>query len=134
MKKMGYRFVLRKFTYPSQAEPNGILPFTSWWDNKGVAPCYKPFRLALRIRGSGGNNILPTDADITSWLPGDNLYDSKVYLPAQMTPGQYLLDLAIIDDTEKPRIRLPIEGRLEDGWYQLGKVQIIPRKWKAANR
>jgi len=130
LKRMGYRFVLRKFTYPSSVEPNGTIAFTSWWDNKGVAPCYKPFRLALRLAGSGGGAILPTEADISSWLPGDNLYDGKVFLPIDTPPGAYEIDLAIIDETNQPRVRLAIEGRRDDGWYRLGSIKVTPRSWK----
>lgn len=130
LKKMGYRFVLRKFTYPASVEPNGALPFTSWWDNKGVAPCYKPFRLALRLKGEGTCKMLPTGADINSWLPGDNLYDGKVFIPIDTAPGEYALELAIIDENREPRIQLAIEGRRDDGWYRLGSIQVAPRAWK----
>lgn len=133
LKRMGYRFVLRKFTYPRQVEPNGTLTFTSWWENKGVAPCYKSFGLALRLRGTDSNTILPTDADIRSWLPGDNLYDDKVFIPITANPGEYELDLAIVDKLYQPRVRLAIEGRREDGWYRLGKLTIAPRSWKAGS-
>ena len=37
LKKMGYRFVLRKFTYDSIIPPQGQIAFTTWWENKGVA-------------------------------------------------------------------------------------------------
>lgn len=129
LKKMGYRLVLRKFTYPEWAEPNGPLPFTSWWENKGVAPCYKPVRLALRIGSPDYQKTFLTDADVTSWLPGDNLYDSQAFLPIDLAPGDYQLDLAIVDETHKPKVRLAIEGRLDDGWYRLGSIKIVPRKW-----
>jgi hypothetical protein len=134
LKKMGYRLVLRKFTYPKTVEPNGPVPFTSWWENKGVAPCYKPFRLALRIRDPRNQKILLTDADITSWLPGDNLYDGRAYAPGELAPGEYGLDLAIVNDMYEPKVRLAIEGRLEDGWYSLGRIQVVPRAWKASNQ
>ena len=130
LNRMGYRLVLRKFTYPASIEPNGTLAFTSWWENKGVAPCYKPFSLALRLIGPDGSEILMTGADINSWLPGDNLYDGKVFVPSDIPPGEYELALAIVDENQKPRVRLAIEGRRNDGWYRLGTVQVIPRSWK----
>ncbi|MBK7713720.1 MAG: DUF4832 domain-containing protein [Bacteroidales bacterium] len=43
LKKMGYRFVLRRFTCPENVKLNEKLSFTTWWENKGVAPCYKDF-------------------------------------------------------------------------------------------
>jgi hypothetical protein len=133
LKRMGYRFVLRKFTYPSQVEPNGTLLFTSWWDNKGVAPCYKPFRLALRLRGEETRTTLLTDADVTSWLPGDNLYDSAVFVSGKIPSGRYDLDLAIVDENVQPKVKLAIEGGRDDGWYRLGELRVVPRSWKTGN-
>ncbi|UCF38818.1 MAG: DUF4832 domain-containing protein [Acidobacteriota bacterium] len=130
LKRMGYRFVLRRFTYPEEVEPSGRLRFTSWWDNKGVAPCYKPFRLALRLSGPISHEVFLTEADITVWLPGDNVFDSSVFLPLEMEAGSYSLDLAIVDENLEPKVRLAIEGRLEDGWYRLGEIGVVPRSWK----
>ncbi len=131
LKRMGYRFVLRRFTYPAVVEPNGKLSFTSWWENKGVAPCYKRFPLALRLRGARRTAVLETDADIREWLPGDNLYDDAVFVPFDMPLGDYELDLAMLDPrTRKPKIRLAIEGRREDGWYRLGKIEVGPRSYQ----
>jgi hypothetical protein len=125
LRKMGYRFALRKFTYPSEVRPQGKLAFTTWWENKGVAPCYRDFPLALRLKGAARTAVLLTDADIRGWLPGDNLFDSAVFLPLDMPEGDYDLDLAIVDrDTRLPRIRLAIEGRGEDGWYNMGKITV----------
>jgi hypothetical protein len=123
--KMGYRFVLRKFTYPSVLNPNSKLSFTSWWDNKGVAPCYKKFPLALRLKNDEKAVILVTNADITTWLPGDNLYDDTVLVPADMPIGEYDLQIGIIDpQSNKPKVKLAISGKQDDGWYYLGKIKI----------
>jgi len=125
LNRMGYRFVLRKFTYPDRVRPGGTLAFTSWWENKGVAPCYRPFRLALRLRGSENSTLLVTSADLRSWLPGDNLYDSGVTLPTGIAPGEYALDLAILDERfDEPHVKLAIAGRRSDGWYPLGSIEV----------
>jgi hypothetical protein len=124
LSKMGYRFVLRKFTYPAAINPNGKLPFTSWWDNRGVAPCYKKFPLALRLKNDKKTKILITDADITTWLPGDNLYDDSVLVPSDLPVGEYNLQIGIIDPlSNKPKVQLAIEAKLPDGWYHLGKIK-----------
>ena len=126
LKRMGYRFVLRKFTFPAAAAPRARLAFTSWWENKGVAPAYRRFPLALRLRGKR-TEVLTTGADIRGWLPGDNLYDGVVFVPPDMPHGEYALDLALLDPfTGKPAIRLAIAGRREDGWYELGRIQVVP--------
>ncbi|MCP5109560.1 MAG: DUF4832 domain-containing protein [bacterium] len=127
LKKMGYRFVLRKFTYPPEVAPNEKLPFTTWWENKGVAPCYKRFPLALRLTNGTRTEVLKTDADIREWLPGDNLYDDAVFVPFGMPEGNYDLDIALLDPrTRKPKVKLAIEGITNDSWYRLGKIKVGP--------
>ena len=122
---MGYRFVLRKFTYTNRLKPGSKLSFTSWWDNKGVAPCYRKFPLALRLTNNKESQILITDADIRTWLPGDNLYDNTVLIPSDMPRGQYDLQIGIIGPrSNKPKVKLAISGKQPDGWYQLGKIKI----------
>jgi len=125
LKSMGYRFLLRKFTYPAQVRPGEKLAFTSWWENKGVAPCYRPFRLALCLGHDEGNILLVTDADLRSWLPGDNLCDSAVLVPGDTAEGQYDLRIGILDERfDEPKVKLAIEGRRPDGWYDLGKIDV----------
>lgn len=125
-KKMGYRLVLRKFTYPENLKSGQKLTFTSWWENNGVAPCYKKYPLAIRLRNAQHSEVLLTDADITGWLPGDNLYDNAVFVPMDMPAGEYDLQIGIVDPrTSNTKIKLPIEGRTNDGWYSLGKLNIL---------
>jgi hypothetical protein len=123
--RMGYRFVLRKFTYPSRVKPGSDLAFTSWWENKGVAPCYRRFRLALRLFSPTDKRILVANADLRSWLPGDNLCDSAIAVPADTAEGPYDLQLGVLDDRfDEPEVKLAIEGRRPDGWYSLGKINV----------
>lgn len=125
LKKMGYRFVLRRFTYPEKVARNGKLDFTSWWENKGVAPCYEPFPLAIRLKNKNEEKIFLTRAHIPKWLPGDNVYDDALFVPMDMQPGEYEVQLALVDRlSHEPRVLLAIEGKDADGWYTMGKIQI----------
>ena len=125
LKRMGYRHVLRKFTFPARIKPGGELTFTSWWENKGVAPCYRPFQLAIRLRHEETHVVLRTDADLRSWLPGDNLFDAAVEVPEDMAEGQYELDIGVLDQRgQRPVVKLAIGGRRPDGWYNLGKINV----------
>ncbi len=125
LKRMGYRFVLRKFTYPATIKPGGELALTSWWENKGVAPCYHPFRLALRLLNEKNEVVLPVPTDLCQWLPGDIVLDEVLSIPAEVPSGEYHLDIGILDtESDQPKIKLAIEGRLADGWYRLGSVQV----------
>jgi len=125
LKKMGYRFVLRKFTYPSIVRPQEKLAFTTWWENKGVAPCYREFPLALRLKNSGRSAVMATGADIRTWLPGDIVYDDGVFVPADLPPGEYDLSVALVDPASRePKVKLAIAGMQADGWYALGKIEV----------
>ncbi|MCE5273327.1 DUF4832 domain-containing protein [bacterium] len=125
LRRMGYRFVLRKFSWPATVRPQGKLAFQTWWENKGVAPCYRQFPLALRLRGNGRSEVLVCDTDIRSWLPGDIIYDDAVCVPLGLPDGEYDLDIAILDPrTRTPKVRLAIAGRMEDGWYPIGKINV----------
>ncbi len=123
LKKMGYRFVLRKFTYPPTVFPQGQLRITSWWENKGVAPIYRAYTYAIRVKNNSHSHVWATDADIRKWLPGDIFFEEKLYLPKDMPPGNYDLEIALVDPVSfDSRIKLAIEGVNAEGWYPMGKV------------
>lgn len=125
LKKMGYRFILRKFTYPEYVFTNGKLSFTSWWENGGVAPCYREYWLAIRLLSPDYSKILVTKADIRKWFPGNNLFDGAVFIPPDMPSGTYVLQIGIIDPlTAQPVISLAIDGKDPEGWYPMGEIEI----------
>ena len=127
LKRMGYRLALRKLTYPARVAPGGALPITSWWENDGVAPCYEDFALALRLAGPGRSVVRTTDARVPSWLPGDSLYDGRVFLPRDLPPGRYELQVGIVDrQSLAPAVKLAIGGRTPDGWYPMGPIDVEP--------
>jgi len=125
LNKMGYRFVLRRFTYPSIVKLQGQLPVTSWWENKGVAPIYKDYKFAVRLKNPERTEILSTCAYLPGWLPGDIVHDEILYIPHDMPTGAYQLEIAIVSPVSyEPRVKLAIAGVNEDGWYPLGKILV----------
>lgn len=123
-KRMGYRFVLRRFEYPKSVAPGGRMQVASWWVNKGVAPVYREYTLALAI----GDAVIATSADVRKWLPGDAIFDGALWVPESLEPGRYKLRIAMLDPaTGKPAIRLAIQGRRPDGWYELGEIEVQTR-------
>ena len=126
-KKMGYRFVLKRLEHPHRAAPGKTLALAMTWENKGVAPCYLKHPVAVKLRNaqSGESITLDTAIDITGWLPGTHQADESLALPPDMPQGEYKILLAFLDPySQKPRIKLAIEGRLADGWYMLSRVKI----------
>lgn len=125
LKKMGYRFVLRSFSYPEFAARGEKVMIKSWWDNRGVAPIYKKYWLALRFKNSQTSQVIITDADVNTWFPGDNLYDDGIFIPRDMQAGKYEIQIAIVDQQEhEPKVKLAIKGMDEDGWYPLGMIDV----------
>jgi len=125
LNKMGYRYVLRKFEYPAFVCRQGQLPFTSLWENIGVAPIYKDYKLAVRLRNEQRTIIFPTATNMRDWLPGDIQYDEKLFIPFDAPIGKYRIEIAVIAPvSHEPRVKLAIDGKTNDGWYSMGEIQI----------
>jgi len=98
-----------------------MAPFSMWWFNAGVAPVYRNYALALAI----GDRVVPLDADVRQWLPGDAVVEGAFPVPRDLAPGRYLLRVALLDSsTRLPAVRLAIAGRQDDGWYQVGEIVV----------
>jgi hypothetical protein len=120
-KKLGYRYILRRFEYPAAAKPGAMIPVSMWWLNAGVAPVYGDYSLALRI----GDAVIRVPVDVRKWLPGDAVYDGTLFLPETVQPGAQRIQVALLSNrTGRPAIKLAIQGLQADGWYDLGAIQI----------
>jgi hypothetical protein len=124
-KKMGYRFILRRLEYPQTVKADQMMPVHMWWLNAGVAPVYRQYILAFQLYSSDRSEIVQLPVDVRKWLPGDAVFDSSIYVPATLSPGDYRVRLALLDPvTRQPAIRLAIKGREPDGWYSLGSIKV----------
>ena len=127
-KKLGYRFVLTEFAYEPEIKKSSQLNCNMNWQNKGVAPVYNPYNLVLHLvskKDSSKMYVLPIDADVRKWLPGNTKLTTSVSLPKEAEAGDYNLQLGLLSPaTNKPAIQLAIEGKTADGWYQLGEIKI----------
>ncbi|WP_020620927.1 S-layer homology domain-containing protein [Paenibacillus daejeonensis] len=128
MRTMGYRFVLEAAKYEAKARPGQQLSVSMLWNNKGVAPFYYEWPLELRLVDHNGHPVARSivgDADVRDWLPGRTEVAGGLPIPAGTAAGQYTLAVAILDpDSGQPGILLANEGRLADGSYPIGSLQI----------
>ena len=123
-RRMGYRFELRRMEYPGSVQAGGTARVQMWWVNAGVAPIYDSYTLAVAFDAGTEHAVTELPVDIRKWLPGDAVVDEAVPVPA-LKPGEYRLRVALLDQrTKKPAIRLGIEGRMENGWYDLGPINL----------
>jgi len=124
--KMGYRIAPRRFTYGHEVKLQEPLLVRSWWENRGVAPPYYDYPVCLRLVGATGAHVIKTDTKATELLPGDHVVAGRYRLPWQVKIGAYKLQLGVMDRTAgRPNIHLGIEGETDDGWYDLGDVEIL---------
>jgi hypothetical protein len=123
-KQIGYRFVLKKLEYPTHVSRESMAQVNMWWFNAGIAPAYYDYRLALEI----GSAVIPLEADIKQWLPGDSVWENTMAVPGDLKPGKYRLRVALLDPaTLVPVIQLAIAGRQNDGWYDMGDIVVDGR-------
>jgi hypothetical protein len=120
-KKIGYRYLLRKLEYPASTPAGAMMPVSMWWLNAGVAPIYSEYTLALAI----DDTIIRLPADVRKWLPGDAVFDGSLWVPEIVKPGTHRLRVGLLSPrTGQPAIRLAIQGRQPDGWYDMGPIEI----------
>ena len=132
LKRMGYRLVLRYITLPIKVRAGDVLKIETEWENLGVAPPYRKYIVAFRLRPFGhrlARGLLikdpNTDVDVRKWLPGRHQVLLDLEIPSTIEPGRYYLDVGILDPyTEEPTVRLAIEGRDGQGWYSLSDLEI----------
>jgi hypothetical protein len=129
LKKFGYRFVLRELTHTAEVRPGGSLLVKSLWENKGVAPIYRPWRLAYRLR-SNADRVVATwrsAANLRNWLPGPHEVEDVVVVPVGVPVATYNLDVAILsEDGKKAHLELGIAGKRSDKWYPISNAIISP--------
>jgi hypothetical protein len=144
-KAFGYRFVLDSASYPVTRKPGESLTVKLNVRNTGSAPFYLDWPVAVALldpetRKPVWSSPL-SDIDIRRWLPGED-WDSEAFayrqpasnheeegrapLPDDLTPGRYVLALAILDRQGglMPSVRFAIENYFRGGWHPLGYLGI----------
>lgn len=126
-KKLGYRFVLRSVGHSIPVEKGSDLTMTIQVENKGVAPFYYDWPLAVYLTTTDEQTVLQKDLgiDIKKWLPGVHTDTAVFGLPADLASGTYNVKLAILDpDTGLPGVMFANTGRDDEGRYLVDKLTI----------
>jgi len=113
--KMGYHFVIDSFTLPEVASAGETVDMILRIDNVGVAPVYKKIPLLIRI----GQQKLPTDIDVTHWLPGK--HEEQIYIKVPNEAGVY--DVSIGFEYDLP-VYFASDAKREENFYGVGKITV----------
>lgn len=125
-----FRFlVIRSVEHEAKPKLGGTTTLSMQWENAGVAPPYRDYRLAIRLR-PGDSKVEPsdhvTDTSIRGWLPGTHRTDSSLQLPARLAPGRYEVAVGVVDPRDRqPAVRLANAGRDAEGWYRVDELEIV---------
>jgi hypothetical protein len=126
IRKLGYRLVLRSVEHEGATRRGRGLVVKTEWENVGVAPPYHDHLLVFRLRDASGNGpVTVTGTSLKGWLPGTKQVAETLRLPQDLPRGNYQLALAVVDPrTQRPAVRLAIEGRDAEGWYPLSQIEV----------
>jgi hypothetical protein len=125
-RRLGYRFVFRQAIFIASTERPGSFRLQAWIENVGVAPLYRRYDLVLRLRHSGGEDVIPIgDVDVRQWVPGDVWLDRVIDLPPGFRPGWAEAAVGLVDPvTREARVRFANKEAFSDRWLSLGPVQL----------
>ena len=77
------------------------------------------------LKNSQRTLILPTNASLQTWLPGDIVHDETLFVPLDIPVGKYQIEIAIVSPVSfEPRIKLAISEVNNDGWYPMGDILV----------
>jgi len=126
-RQLGYRFILRQASFGIDPDRPGQVHFQAWIENVGVAPMYRQYDLALRLRQGSREEIVILDGvDPRQWLPGDVWIDRWVDLPAGMNPGRVDAAAGLVDpQTRQVRVSFAVKERYSDRWAWLDGFEIV---------
>ncbi len=129
-RKLGFRFVLNEATHANAISAGSDLNVEMKWNNKGVAPQYRDFRVAFRLRDSSNNvasgSTITSSTSVKGWLPNQQQIKNVVYkVPASIPSGNYTLEAGLVFHSASDVV-LPIAvtQRRSDYWVPLEPLTI----------
>jgi hypothetical protein len=128
----GYRLVLERLNHRGSIHAGGVLTFYARWENAGTTPMYIRRLLFYRLRNGASQTVFESGADVRDWVPGKRDVEDTVTVPADLAPGVYSVDVAVLNEPGSvPEIALPpialgMAGRMADGWYPVSQLTILP--------
>lgn len=131
LRRQGYRLVVREVEHAASVQAGEHLGVTISWENVGVAPPYRDYRVALRLRSpvdtAAQPMVLVSEKSIRGWLPGRSRTELSWRITESVPPGQYALAVGVVDPvSQTPAVQLAITGRDAEGWYPVSSLAIAP--------
>lgn len=129
LNRCGYWYFLHRVEYPAAAERGEEVTVRMTWENRGVAPAYHPFELALRLEGAQPAEAV-MDAGNRRWMPGSSQSPSsesyRLTVPRSLPAGSYSLKFKLRAPAANRDVRVALNARLLDakGYYRVGMIRL----------
>jgi hypothetical protein len=127
---LGYRYVCTEVQTPTTARPGAALDVQTTWANTGTARAYprmgQDFTVAFALADRDGRLVLTWGGEeaVSPWLPGENhVLTTSTVLP-ELSSGDYMLLVSVVDRNTGARVQLPMTGGRSDGWYATAHVTV----------
>jgi hypothetical protein len=124
-KRIGYRFHIHQVLLPLEARPGAAVPLEAVIDNRGIAPIYRPYKMALRFSQGKRQHVVALPQDIRQWLVDLNFFRQEIVLPRGLKRGVAEISTAIVNDDHQPVVKFASKGLGKDGWTKLTHMDVL---------
>ena len=121
--KMGYHFVINEVETVDCVNSGERLSVRISVENVGVAPIYDRLPLYIRLKNGDEVRTFETDVDIRSWIEGKYEENVEISIPADMTAGEYELQIGI-GGNGAPSVVFATDAKQDNEYAIVGKLQI----------
>jgi hypothetical protein len=130
LNRCGYWYFLHRLNVQDEWKSGAPQTITMEWENRGVAPAYKRYQLALRLEGPETVEV-PLDSGNLAWIPEEEgktyVKDYRIDIPAKLRPGSYELKLKLCSQKHKRDVFLALDRRLLDdnNFYRIAAITVV---------
>jgi len=135
LNRCGYWYFLHQVDIPDPLRIGRKNTLRMVWENRGIAPAYRPYVLKIRLVGPETVDF-ELESGNCRWMPvsTDGVHREKyiVTIPEGAPPGQYVLKLKLHSNDEKRHVLLALDPDLldEENYYKIAAVQVEKEKTK----
>jgi len=121
-----------RVSWPTELSAGDLFLMRETWVNRNVGRLYQRMPLKVYLTDAQGKekfSEVDSGFDETTWVRGENyLWISIFHLPNELSPGEYDVRIALVDESGKPQINLAIAGADAEKRYKLGTIRILPAR------
>lgn len=129
LRRMGYRLVPVKVTYPATVVAGQPIDIAMEWVNRGVGRAMRDLELSLSFDDGVGLSAATVSGGTvraSRWIAGETFPAlGTAVVPAPLPAGSYELRLSLTDPVAGVRIGLPLADGRPGQSYAIGRVTIV---------